>query len=172
VPELDLTARLQAVLFVATEPLSTERLAEATGASAKDTLAALAQLEVQLASTGLRLGELDGKYRLITAPEAADTIRRFLREEANSDLSRPALETLAIVAYRGPLTKSAIEAVRGVASDTMLRNLLSRGLITEVGKSSEPGRPVLYSISQTFLQHFGLTSLRDLPPIPEVATEA
>lgn len=171
-PELSLTARLQAILFVATEPLGAGRLAEAADASPEATAAALAELESTLAGSGLRLSELNGQYRLVTAPEAASTIRRFLREEANSDLSRPALETLAIVAYRGPLTKSAIEAVRGVASDTMLRNLLSRGLITEAGKSNEPGRPVLYSISQTFLQHFGLTSLRDLPPIPETSSQA
>jgi len=172
VSELNLAARLQAVLFVATEPLGAERLSEAAGASPEDTAAALDELETALAGSGLRLSELNGQYRLVTAPEAAGTVRRFLREDANSDLSRPALETLAIVAYRGPLTKSAIEALRGVASDTMLRNLLSRGLITEAGKASEPGHPALYSISQTFLQHFGLTSLHDLPPIPEATSEA
>ena len=166
-PELSLSARLQAVLFVATEPLSAERLAEITESTAEEAAAALAGLARGLKGAGLRLSELDGKYRLVTAPEAAATVRRFLQSESNSDLTRPAMETLAIVAYRGPITKSGIEAIRGVSSDTMLRNLLSRGLISESGKSDEPGRPALYSISHTFMQHFGLTSPRDLPPLPE-----
>lgn len=165
--KLDLAANLQAVLFVATEPLSVERLAQITEATAEATVAALAALAGELEHGGLRISELDGQYRLVTAPETAPTIRRFLQSETNSDLSRPALETLAIVAYRGPITKSGIEAIRGVSSDTMLRNLLSRGLINEAGKSDEPGRPPLYAISHAFMQHFGLTSPQDLPPVPE-----
>jgi segregation and condensation protein B len=98
-------------------------------------------------------------------------VRRFLQEETNSELSKPALETLAIVAYRGPVTKSQIEAIRGVASETMLRNLLARGLILEAGKSQEPGRPIRYAISHSFLQHFGLTSAAELPPLPGAANE-
>lgn len=168
-PELSLSAQLQAVLFVATEPLSTDRLAEITHTTTEATMDGLATLGNDLDHSGLRLSVLDQKYRLVTAPEAATTIRHFLQSESNSDLSRPALETLAIVAYRGPITKSGVESIRGVSSDTMLRNLLSRGLICESGKSDEPGRPALYSISHTFLQHFGLTSPKDLPAIPEAS---
>jgi segregation and condensation protein B len=164
---LDLAQRLQAVLFVAPNPATVEQLATATETTAKEVKAALGELSKSLGSTGMRLTELDGQYRLVTAPEAADDVRRFLQEEANSDLTKPALETLAIIAYKGPLTKSSIDRIRGVSSDTMVRNLLARDLISEAGKSSEPGRPVLYAISHTFLQHFGLASLQDLPPVPE-----
>ena len=76
------------------------------------------------------------------------------------------------MAYKGPLTKTAIEDIRGVASDTMIRNLLARGLIVEAGRSSEPGRPQLYAVSHTFLQHFGLTSSAELPPLPEAPADA
>ena len=167
VPELDLPAHLQAIMFVATEPLSVKRLAEITESTPEATTEALSYLESELENTGLRLIVLDDQYRLVTAPDAAATIRRFLQSETSSELSRPALETLAIVAYRGPITKSGIESIRGVSSDTMIRNLLSRGLIAESGKSNEPGRPTLYAISHTFMQHFGLTSQQDLPPLPE-----
>jgi segregation and condensation protein B len=169
-PEPNLMARVEAILFVATEPLTTARLEEAAGAGPADIEAALGELRQALDNTGLRLSELDGRYRLVTAPDTAAAVRRFLQEEGKSDLTRPALETLAIIAYRGPVTKGRIEQIRGVASETMLRNLLARGLINEAGKSSEPGRPVLYAISHVFLEHFGLTSAHDLPPVPEPET--
>jgi segregation and condensation protein B len=152
-------------LFVATQPLSAEQLAATTGINPTIIKQALATLENELKTRGIRLSSLNGKYQLVSAPETSSHIRKFLQEEAKTELTRPALETLAIVAYRGPITKTAIEQIRGVASDTMIRNLLSRGLITEAGKSTEPGRPVQYAVSHTFLQHFGLTSPTDLPPI-------
>jgi segregation and condensation protein B len=116
---------------------------------------------------GIRLAHASGTYRLVSAPVASDTVRKFLEDTSRQDLTRPALETLAIVAYRGPVTKSHIEAIRGVASETMIRNLLARDLILESGRSPEPGRPALYAVSHTFLQHFGLASTSELPPLPE-----
>jgi segregation and condensation protein B len=165
--ELSLSSRLGAVLFVASEPLSLPRLAGATEADEADVAQALTALQVALEPAGLALAEHQGTYRLVTLPAAAAVVRRFLQDESRSELSRPALETLAIVAYRGPITKAGIEAVRGVASDTMVRNLLARGLITEAGKSTEPGHPLQYAVSHAFLQHFGLTSTADLPPLPD-----
>jgi segregation and condensation protein B len=161
--------RLQAVLFAAPAPVTLQQLAEATDVPAEAVTAALVQLDAALSDTGLRLNHHDRNYQLVTAPEAAADVRRLLQAEAGTDLTKPALETLAIVAYRGPLTKAAIEQIRGVSSDSMLRNLLARDLITEAGRSDEPGRPTLYAISHTFLQHFGLSSLAELPPIPETA---
>jgi segregation and condensation protein B len=161
-----LVRQLEALLFVASEPITATHLAKAIGADAATVTAALETLGTILKDGGLRLSVLDGKYRLVTAPDTADIVRTFLQAEAKADLSRAALETLAIIAYRGPLTKTAIEQVRGVASDTMLRNLAARGLISEAGKSPEPGRPALYAVSHTFLQHFGFTSPADLPPVP------
>jgi segregation and condensation protein B len=166
-PTLDLT--LEAILFTAAEPLTAAQLAAALGGVPVETVAAaLAALSGRL-SGGIRLAEAAGTYRLVSAPEAAGAVRKFLEDTSRQELSRPALETLSIVAYKGPLTKLQVEEIRGVASDTMLRNLLARGLITEAGRSSEPGRPALYAVSHLFLQHFGLTSAGDLPPLPKDA---
>jgi len=166
-----LTTKLEAILFVAAEPLSLERLAVAADTPVADTQAALQDLASQT-SRGIVLSELGGQYRLTTAPAASAVVRKFLRDESKSDLSKAALETLAIVAYRGPLTRSQVDTVRGVASDTMLRNLLARGLIREAGRSAEPGRPQLYSVSHSFLQHFGLQSPADLPPLPTTSEQS
>ena len=162
--QLDIT--LEAILFTASEPLSATKLGKLTGATTTDVEAALAIITGRL-SGGIRLAEAGGTYRLVTAPEAAEAVRQFLEDTSRQDLSRPALETLAIVAYKGPITKSAIEAVRGVASEAMIRNLLARGLIVEAGHSTEPGRPLQYAVSHSFLQHFGLTGQAQLPPLPQ-----
>jgi segregation and condensation protein B len=169
--ELALDAVLEALLFTATEPLSIAQLAAAAGdVPAADVRAALEILEARL-QAGIRLSAADGSYRLVTAPEAAKLVQNYLDDSQRQDLSRPAMETLAIVAYKGPLTKSQIEAIRGVSSEAMLRGLLGRGLITEAGRSSEPGRPQLYGVSHAFLQHFGLTSAKDLPPLPKTVPD-
>jgi segregation and condensation protein B len=167
----DLSAQLEAVLFVATGPLTEAELAAATGCDTNQVETALAALSQRLTG-GTRLSVNTGSYRLVTAPETSAIVRKFLQDEAKSELTKAALETLAIVAYRGPLTKTGVEEIRGVASETMLRNLQARGLITEAGRSSEPGRPRLYAVSHTFLQQFGLTSTAELPPLPNAAAEA
>jgi segregation and condensation protein B len=164
--ETALDILLEAVLFTASEPLTAARLAEATGSSADAVAAALEALRGRLTG-GTRLAAAEGSYRLTTAPAAADTVRQFVEATNRQELSRPALEALAIIAYKGPITKSSLDTVRGVASDAMVRNLLARGLITEAGRSSEPGKPVLYAVSHAFLQHFGLSGTHELPPLPE-----
>ncbi len=161
-----LSTILEALLFTASEPLSTAKLAKLAGCTPDEAKTALSIIAQQLTG-GIRLSRAEGTYRLVTAPEASAAVRSFLEDASRQDLSKPALETLAIVAYKGPLTKSAIEEIRGVASDAMIRNLLARALITESGRSPEPGRPQLYAVSHTFLQHFGLTSTAELPPLPE-----
>jgi segregation and condensation protein B len=165
-PNPDLTSTLEAILFTASEPLGIARLATLTGDTAGNVETTLKALGKRLTG-GIRLSHNAGTYRLVTAPETAGVVRSFLEDTSRQDLSRPALETLAIIAYRGPITKSRIEQIRGVASEAMLRNLLARGLITEGGRSPEPGRPQAYVISHAFLQHFGLTSTKELPPLPE-----
>ena len=157
--------QLEAILFTASEPLAAGRLAQLTGASAEEVSAALKFLGQRL-SGGVRLAHTSGTYRLVTAPETAVVVGRFLEDTQRQDLSRPALETLAIIAYKGPLTKADIEEIRGVASETMLRNLTARGLIETAGHSKEPGRPPLYAVTHDFLQHFGLTDQSELPPLP------
>jgi segregation and condensation protein B len=162
--------KIEALLFVASEPLTAGQLADSLSLPPGEVTAATQELGSRLTG-GLRLSHLDGRYRLVTAPELAATVRKFLQDEAKTELSKAALETLAIVAYRGPVAKGAIEQIRGVASETMLRNLIARGLIEEAGRAREPGRPQLYAVSQEFLHQFGLTSTNDLPPIPEAASE-
>ncbi len=103
--------------------------------------------------------------QLTTAPETAELIERFLGLEATSHLTRAALETLAIIAYQQPVTRPQVDSIRGVNSDSMLKSLLSKGLIFESGRTDGPGRPILYSTSPEFLQHFGINSITDLPPL-------
>jgi len=169
-PNPELAIIIEAILFTASEPLSLIQLAKLTSHPDSEVTAALSGIEQRLTG-GIRLSHTSGTYRLVTAPEASSAVRSFLEDSSRQDLSRPALETLAIVAYKGPLTKSAIEEIRGVASETMVRNLLARDLITQAGRSPEPGHPQLYAVSHTFLQHFGLTSAAQLPPLPEGAPD-
>jgi segregation and condensation protein B len=113
------------------------------------------------------LQQLDGGVQLTTAPEAAPHVERFLGLQARVHLSQAALETVAIVAYRQPITRPEIEAIRGVGSDSVLRTLLKAGLIDRVGRADDVGRPFLYGTTPEFLQHFGLQSLDDLPTLGE-----
>jgi segregation and condensation protein B len=164
---LSLTARVESVLFVAEEPISPHRLAEALGVTSRQVEDALHELASDYDGRGLRLQTIDNCVQLTTAPEAAPSIERFLGLEARIHLSQAALEALAIIAYRQPATRPAIEAIRGVGSDSVLRTLLSAGLIERVGRADAVGRPFLYGTTAVFLQHFGLQSLDDLPELEE-----
>jgi len=162
---LSLAARVESLLFVADVPVSVGRLAEALEVTAGRVERALADLEAAYAGRGLRLQQAGNRVQLITVPEAAPYVERFLGLEAHTRLSRAALETLSIIAYRQPVTRPVIEAIRGVSSDSVLRTLLSVGLIEEVGRAPTVGRPILYGTTFEFLQHFGLCSLDELPPL-------
>ena len=118
-----------------------------------------------------RLEKHHGRYQLTTHPQAAQYIEHFLGLEVTSRLSRAALEALAIIAYQEPATRPQIDSIRGVNSDGVLKSLLSKGLIQEIGRAESPGRPILYSTTADFLQHFGLSSIRDLPPLPDSTSE-
>lgn len=164
-PELPLPAQIEGVLFVAAEPVSTAELAETLGVSTSIVEAGLAELESTLQRRGLRLQRHAGRVQLTTAPELATSIEKFLGLETRSHLSRPALETLAIIAYQQPITHPQIDSVRGVNSDSMLKGLLSKGLIYEAGRAQGPGRPILYVTTPEFLQLLGLNSIEELPPL-------
>jgi segregation and condensation protein B len=170
---LDVPAALEALLFVSAEPVLPAQLATALEISTAAVEEGLKQLEGELQSRGLRLQRHGGRVQLTTAAEMAELIERFLGLEATARLSRAALETLAIVAYQQPVTRPYIEGVRGVSSDGVMKSLLSKGLVQEVGRAEGPGRPILYGTSPDFLQHFGLNSLTELPPLnlPEPAVE-
>jgi segregation and condensation protein B len=162
---LSLPARVQGLLFVASEPVSAAELADSLQVTVKAVEAALEELDQLLSGGGLRVQRHSGRVQLTSAPELAAEIERFLGLEARSHLSRPALETLAIVAYNQPVTRPQIDSIRGVNSETMLKSLLFKGLIYEMGRSPAPGRPILYSTTADFLQHLGLNSVADLPPL-------
>ncbi len=163
--ELDLAAFLEGLLFVASEPVAPAQLAAALDITVSSVEKGLEALEENLRTRGLRLQRYAGRVQLTTAPELADVIERFLGLEATSRLSRAALETLAIIAYKQPVTRPSVDAVRGVNSDGVIKSLLSKGLLQEVGRSEGPGRPILFGTTPEFLQHFGLNSLSDLPPL-------
>jgi len=160
-----LEARLEALLFVAPSAVNSTQLSEALGVPVDEVEKGLIQLNRLMQNgRGLRLQKHEGRYQLTSAPELAAEIERFLGLEATARLSRAALETLAIVAYRQPITRPGVDAIRGVNSDGVIKSLLSKGLIQEIGRTEGPGRPILYGSTQDFLQHFGLNSLDDLPP--------
>jgi segregation and condensation protein B len=165
ISELPLSVQLEGLLFVAAEPVTLAHLAEALDVNSTMVEAALKELDTSLESRGLRLQRHAGRLQLTTAPQLAGTIERFLGLEATTHLSRAALETLAIIAYQQPVTRPQIDAVRGVNSESMLKSLLNKGLIFESGRTEGPGRPILYSTSPEFLQHFGLNSITELPPL-------
>jgi len=164
---LSIAAQVESLLFVADGPVSVGRLAEALEVTPGRIERALSDLESTYIGRGLCLQRAGNRVQLVTAPTAAPCIERFLGLEVRTRLSRAALETLAIVAYRQPITRPEIEAIRGVSSDSVLRTLLSVGLIEEVGRAPTVGRPILYGTTFEFLQHFGLSSLDDLPPLDE-----
>ncbi len=164
-PELSLLARLEALLFAAPGPVTAQQLAAALDVPTREAKKALEAYAATLEGRGIRLQRHRGRVQLTTAPEAAPWVERLLGLEATTRLSRAALETLAIVAYRQPVTRPQINAIRGVNSDGVMKSLLSKGLIEEMGRAEGPGRPILYGTTADFLAHFGLNSLDDLPPL-------
>jgi segregation and condensation protein B len=168
-PAIDPQAGLEALLFVAPGGVTAAQLAAALELPLVDVERSLEELDQlyqqAIPARGLRLQRYRGRVQLITTPVAGPAVERFLGLEASSRLSRAALETLAIILYRQPVTRPQIDAVRGVNSDGVLKSLLLKGLVQEVGRAEAPGRPILYSVTAECLQYFGLTSLADLPPL-------
>jgi segregation and condensation protein B len=168
--ELDRLGILEALLFVAEDPVPLAKIQEVLGdedpAATEATVRELA-LAVEDVRRGLTVQEVAGGFRLATRAEANPWIQR-LQQVKPSRLSRAALETLAIVAYKQPITRAEIEAIRGVASDGVIRTLLERDLIRLLGRKAEAGRPILYGTSPAFLEHFGFKDLGDLPSLREI----
>ena len=160
---------LEALLFVAERPLSRREIAQLCGIDRETVDALLGDLEVALRDRGIRLTTAGEHVELTTAPEAGPLIGRYVGGDGYR-VSPAAMEALAIVAYRQPVTRGVVERIRGVDSDYVIRSLLSRRLIVEQGRADTPGRPILYATSFEFMERFGLTSLDDLPPLdPDVA---
>ena len=163
--DLALPALLEALLFVADGPQSLPRLASVTGASSAAVQAALLELQEHYATRGLRLQRTRDQVQLTTAPAATPYLELLLGVGGRQRLSQAALETLAIVAYRQPVTRPQVDEIRGVNSDSVFQNVLGKGLVDEVGRADGPGRPVLYGTTPTFLQHFGLNELGEMPDL-------
>jgi segregation and condensation protein B len=157
-------AGLEALLFVAEKPLSRRDIAILAGVDLATVDARLGDLEVSLRDRGIRLLAAGDRIELATAPETGALVARYVGADAVR-LSPAGLETLAIVAYRQPVTKAAVERIRGVDSDHTIRSLLHRRLVVELGRSNAPGRPILYGTAFEFLERFGLESLDDLPTL-------
>ena len=159
----ELAQALEAILFSSNRALKLRELQQATESAAKEVGAALDELRDTLAGRGLMLQRHGDQVQLVTRPQLASYVRRALRPEVTGKLSPAAYETLAIVAYQQPVTRSRIEEIRGVNSDGVMANLELRNLVVEVGRGSGPGQPKLYGTTMRFLQVLGLASVADLP---------
>lgn len=170
----EIRSALEAILFAAGEPISAERLCLALEISRNqvDELCKELADEYSYQRRGIRLLRLGESYQLCSAPEYADRIRKAFERRKPPQLSQPALEVLSIIAYFQPTTRAYVEQVRGVDSSYTVNLLLERGLIEEAGKLSVPGRPTLFRTTTHFLRCFNLSSLEELPPLPQTGEEA
>jgi segregation and condensation protein B len=158
---------LEALLFVSDEPVGSVALAQALGTSRQEVDRLCGELATlyQERGAGITLRNVAGGWRLTTHPDAAEAVERHVLASRHTRLTKAALETLAIVAYKQPVTRHQISSVRGVNSDGVLRALVDRGLVAEVGREEGPGRPVLYGTTPEFLERLGLPSLSALPSL-------
>lgn len=161
-------AIVEALLLASPEPLTLRRLAEVMELDERSARALIDDLrqDFENSTRGIVLQEVAGGYQLVTHPACAEWVQKLVAPRASS-LSHAALETLAIVAYRQPVTRGEIEQVRGVNADASVRTLLDRHMIREVGRREVPGRPILYGTTKEFLLYFGLKDLSELPALPE-----
>jgi segregation and condensation protein B len=164
---LDMESLIEALLFVADGPVALEELAQTIGCDKDAIEQATQRLGEKLAGRGVRLVRVGSQVQMVTAPEAGPIVERFLGLDAPAKLSPAALETLAIIAYRQPITRAQIEEIRGANSEGVLRTLLARSLIAPVGRLDQVGRPVLFGTTFEFLHYFGLKSLDELPALPD-----
>ncbi|MBP3400231.1 MAG: SMC-Scp complex subunit ScpB [Selenomonadales bacterium] len=163
-----LKGNIEAVLFAAGQPVSEVQLAEMLSVEKEHIRILLAQMksEMEDAKRGLTILEVAGGYQLCTKAEFAETVARLAEVQPNR-LSRAALETLSVIAFKQPITRAEIEEIRGVQVDRVLQNLIDKELIKELGRKEVIGRPILYGTTEVFLNCFGMDSLSDLPPLPD-----
>ncbi|MDQ2800124.1 MAG: SMC-Scp complex subunit ScpB [Armatimonadota bacterium] len=170
--EVDLPPLLEAYLFVATEPVQPAEIArilQIEAAAVEEALEDMVNAYARRINSGLNIVRIANGYQMATRPHLAADIGRLLAAPGQkSRLSKPALETLAIIAYQQPVTQAEIEAVRGVNADGVLKTLTERRLIEETGRKEVPGRPFLYGTTSDFLHYFGLNTLEDLPPLEDI----
>ena len=168
------TRALEALLFVSDEPLPSRLLAQTLGLdrAAVDGMCERLAVDLEARRSGLVLRSVAGGWRLFTHPETHDVVERFILSSRQARLTRASLETLAIVAYKQPVTRHQVSSIRGVNSDGVLRALTDRGLIEEAGRDEGPGRPLLYATTPRFLERLGLPSLAALPSLAPLLDDA
>lgn len=185
-PSMELKSIVEAILFAAQQPLTiqeirvfitkpdvaenTELIDEFKKTKDVEISTAIEKLKLDYAQQGcsFQIQEVAGGFQLVSQPQFAPWLKQLFDERRSNRLSPAALETLAIIAYRQPITRADIESVRGVAVDGVVQTLLERGLISLVGRAEIPGRPILYGTTQLFLQHFGLNDINQLPAVEEL----
>ena len=172
--ESSLKGRIEAILFVAGEAVSIRDLAKALQVDEKGLKAVLKEIgsEYDYEQRGFMLKRFGDKVQLATRPMYSEDVLRLLQPVQQQSLSQAAMETLAVVAYKQPVTRAEVEQIRGVKCDYSLQSLMMKGLIQEAGRKDTIGRPILYATTDTFLSHFGIQGLEDLPPLPETENGA
>ena len=170
----DAAATVEAILFASDSALTAAKISMAAELPAKQVKQAIDQLNTRYeqSDSAIAIEEIAGGYQMLTRPQYNDVLQRLLRARSDSKLSQAAMEALAIVAYRQPIMRADIEAIRGVASGEVLRGLLEKNLVKIVGRAEVLGRPMLYGTTRRFLEVFGLASLDDLPRVEELRTAA
>ncbi len=167
---VELVSKVEAILFYSGEPVGLSFLAKILEVKKEEVVSALAELEKNLEGRGVRLLEHDDEYSLVSAPEHSGLIEKLIKEERERDLGRAGIETLSIIAYKGPVAKKEIEYIRGVNSQYALRNLLLRGLI-EKKSSQRDERVVVYNVTSETLRFLGLSKVSDLPEYKETNSQ-
>ena len=164
---------LEALLLVSDDAVPATDLARAAGAAPGEAASALAELSAEYADAnrGFQLREVAGGWRLFTHPAYHDRVADYVMSWDTRRLSQAALETLAVIAYHQPVTREGVRAIRGVNSDGVIASLREKGLVREVGRASDRGQAQLWGTTRLFLEHFGLCSIRDLPPLEDFAPD-
>lgn len=162
---LPIAAQVESILYAAKEPAALSAIATVLEVNAQEVETALHELNVVFAQRGVRVQRNGNRVQLITAPENAEVVQRFLGLEETTRLSSAAMETLAIIAYNQPVTKPQIEMIRGVNCDGVMATLEARNLVVELGRAETVGHPMRYGVSFDFLRHFGLKGVHELPPV-------
>ena len=167
--EIDITGAVEALLFVSDEPVSAVALAKVLDAEPSEVDSVLSTMATRFSEEerGIQLREVAGGWRLYTHPAYHEVIERYVLSWDTRQLSQAALEALSVIAYHQPTTRAAVNGIRGVNSDAVIASLIEKGLVREAGRDSGPGNAILYGTTRTFLEKFGLKSLRDLPPLED-----
>ena len=169
--ERELKSIIEGLLFTFGEPIEAGELSKVLGVSTEDIHRLLKEMkdEFDFKRRGLRIIKFNESYQLGTRPEHHEWIKTIVLDRNTKNLSNAALETLSIIAYKQPVTKSEIDHIRGVKSDRSVETLMTRRLVREMGRLDKPGKPILYGTTDEFLKYFGLESLEELPPVEEMS---